>query len=307
MKKIIYTLILLCLYSVSNAQEIKCKAKVISEQVTGVDTKIFSTFEQAIENFVNNRKWGKDVFENEEKIECVYTIIITKIIEGVEGGYLGRISVQSSRPVYNTSYNTNLVNYSDKNFAFKYVQYQPLEFNDNVIAGPDPLVSNLTATIAYYTYIMLGLDYDSYSLKGGTDFFNKALNIANNAPEQNQINGWKASESQKNRFWLIDQILNQRFVKMRESIYKYYRHGLDLMTTDPETARNTIYSTYLELSQINTENPSSIWIQFFFNAKSDEIINFMAKATMQDKQKYVPLLSQMDVSNATKYAELLKN
>lgn len=288
------------------SQEFNCKAIVIAEQVQGTDPQVFKTLEQALSDFVNTRKWTSETYQNKEKIECVFTLIVNKTIEGVEGGFTGRLSIQATRPVFNSTYTTSLVNYVDKDFAFRYVQFQPIEFNDNRITGSDALVSNLPAVIAYYCYIILGLDYDSFALKGGTDYLTRAMNIANNAPEHKAINGWKATENQRNRFWLIDQMMNNRFAGMRDVVYKYHRLGLDMMTTDAEASRNTINALFPQLQQINNENPSSIWMQFFFNAKSDEIINFLALTPMNEKQKLVPILSQLDVSNAGKYANLLK-
>ena len=220
MRILILIVPLLLLAGIGYSQELNCKTIVIAEQVQGTDPKVFKTMEQAITEFVNTRKWGSDNFENKEKIECVFTIIINKQVEGVEGGFSGRLSIQATRPVYNTTYATNLVNFVDKDVAFKYIQFQPVEFNDNRVAGNDALASNLSALISFYSYMILGLDYDSYALKNGTEFFNKALNIVNNAPENKSIVGWKAAESQRNRFWLSDQISNNRFVGMREAFYK---------------------------------------------------------------------------------------
>ncbi len=306
MKKILFLLAFIYTGNALQAQELNCKAIVIADQIQGTDDKVFRTLEQSVAQFVNTRKWGSDNFENKEKIECVFTIIINKQIEGVEGGYQGRISIQATRPVYNTTYFSNMVNFIDKDVAFKYIQYQPVEFNDNRVSGNDALVSNLPALIAYYCYMILGLDYDSFALKSGTEFYNKALNIVNNAPENKVIVGWKATESQRNRFWLSDQITNNRFTAMRDVIYKYHRLGLDMLSTDAETARNTINSTFTTLMQINNENPSTILMQFFFNAKGEEVLNFLAKTSIQDRQKFVPILSSLDVSNANKYADLLK-
>ncbi len=306
MRYLIIIIPILVLSKMCFSQELNCKTIVIAEQVQGTDPKVFKTMEQAITEFVNTRKWGSDNFENKEKIECVFTIIINKQVEGVEGGFSGRLSIQATRPVYNTTYATNLVNFVDKDVAFKYIQFQPIEFNDNRVAGNDALASNLSALISFYSYLILGLDYDSYALKNGTEFFNKALNIVNNAPEYKAIVGWKAAESQRNRFWLSDQITNNRFVSMREAFYKYHRLGLDMLSTDEEAARAVINSTIYTLKQVNNDNPSTMLMQFFFNAKGEELINFLAKTSMQDKQKLIPILSSLDVSNASKYNELLR-
>ncbi len=303
---ILLTIINMMIATLLHAQELNCKVIVMADQVQGIDPKVFKTMEQEAAAFIKARKWGNDAFENNEKIECIFTIVLNKQIEGTEGGFMGRLSVQATRPVFNSSYTSSLINYTDKDFAIKYIQYQPFEFNDNRVSGNEPLVSNLSATLAYYCYLILGLDYDSFALKGGTEFFNKAQNIVNNAPENKAITGWKATEGQRNRFWLSDQILNNRFVNMRDVFYKYHRLGLDQLSTEPETARSLINGLFPILQQVNSENPTSMLMQFFFSAKSDEIRNFLAMTPMADKQKIIPILSQLDVTNAAKYAELMK-
>jgi hypothetical protein len=306
MKKYLYLITILLFTLNSKAQEFNCKVNINADQIPGVEARVFKTLEQSLSDFINTRKWGNDVFQNKEKIELVFTLILSKKIDGVEGGYLGRLSVQSKRPIFNSSYSSTLVNYTDKDLAIKYIEFQPIEFNDNRVVTNDALSSNLPAIISYYCYIALGLDYDSFSLKGGTDFYNKALNIANNAPENNTIVGWKATESQRNRFWLIDQLHNNRFDKMRTVFYQYHRVGLDLLTSDPELGRVNINGLIPILKEVNQENPSSMLMQFFFSSKSEEFQNFISASTMADKQKLIPILSQLDVVNANKYIQLLK-
>jgi hypothetical protein len=306
MKKYLYLIAILFFTLNSKAQEFNCKVNINADQIPGVEARVFKTLEQSLSDFINTRKWGNDVFQNKEKIELVFTLILSKKIDGVEGGYLGRLSVQSKRPIFNSSYSSTLVNYTDKDLAIKYIEFQPIEFNDNRVVTNDALSSNLPAIISYYCYIALGLDYDSFSLKGGTDFYNKALNIANNAPENNTIVGWKATESQRNRFWLIDQLHNNRFDKMRIVFYQYHRVGLDLLTSDPELGRVNINGLIPILKEVNQENPSSMLMQFFFSSKSEEFQNFISASTMADKQKLIPILSQLDVVNANKYIQLLK-
>jgi hypothetical protein len=306
MKKYLCLIAILLFAINGKAQEFNCKVNVNADQIPGVEAKVFKTLEQSLSDFINTRKWGNDVFQSKEKIELVFTLILSKKIDGVEGGYLGRLSVQSKRPIFNSSYSSTIVNYTDKDLAIKYIEFQPIEFNDNRVVTNDALTSNLPAIISYYCYIALGLDYDSFSLKGGTDFYNKALNIANNAPENNAIVGWKATESQRNRFWLIDQLHNNRFDKMRTVFYQYHRVGLDLLTSDPELGRVNINGLIPILKEVNQENPSSMLMQFFFSAKSEELQNFISASTMADKQKIIPILSQLDVVNANKYIQLLK-
>jgi len=200
-----------------------------------------------------------------------------------------------------------MVNYVDKSLAINYIQFQPLDFADNRVTGSDALASNLTAIIAYYTYLVIGLDYDSFSPNGGTPYYNKALNVVNNAPEGREITGWKASEAnRRNRYWLVDQVLNNRFAKFREALYTYHRTGLDLMITDPETARQNMGSIFPDLKQMNLDNPSSLLLQFFFMAKSEEIMDYLQNADRAQKEIVIPICSQIDVRNAQEYFKLMK-
>jgi hypothetical protein len=307
MRKILIALAVSFFTLSAQAQEMRCKAIVNANQIQGVDRKVFKTLEQGIETFVNSRKWTNDAFESNEKIDVVFSIVLSKKIEGVEGGFAGNISIQASRPVFNTDYASSTVNYVDKNFAIKYIQFQPLDFNDNNVSGSDALASNLTAVIAYYTYLIIGLDYDSFSSKGGTTYFNKALNVVNNSPENRYISGWKASESKRrNRYWLIDQILNNRFTKFRTSFYTYHRLGLDNMITDPAKARKNINKIFYDLKRINQENPSSVLLQFFFNAKSEELMDFIKNADRAEKELIIPICSSIDVRNAQRYFKLMR-
>lgn len=306
MKKLVITLLLFSCIA-ARAQEFNCKVNIQSNQIPGVDPKIFTTMQQAVTEFVNTRKWGNDNFETKEKIECAFSIVLNKQIEGVDGGYQARISVQSKRPIYNTNYSSTMVNFQDKDFTFKYLQFQPINFNDNRISGSEPLESNLSAVIAFYCYIMLGLDYDSFSLRGGTDFYTKAMNIANNAPEHKNIDGWKATDKdQKNRYWLVDQLLNSRFSTMREVFYKYHRLGLDLLTVDEETAKININVIFPMLQIVNQDNPTSHLMRFFMAAKNEEMLSYVSSLPPAERQKIVPVLTQIDVTNATRYMALLK-
>ncbi len=289
------------------AQELNCKVKVLAEKIQNVDAKVFKTLEGSISEFLNNRKWTNDQFDATEKIDCSILINVTAVMKDQENVYQATMTVQSSRPVYNTGYNSTLINYSDKNLAFRYVEFQQLEFSETRVVGTDILASNLTATLAYYAYMILGFDYDSFSLNGGTDYFKKAQNIVNNAPENKAIEGWKASErGQKNRYWIVDNLFNSRFAEFHNAMYLYHRLGMDKMYEKPEDARKQILACIEKLSVINKENPSSALIQVFFTAKGDEIAKIVAQCSREDKQKYIPMLSVMDVTNAQRYQQLMK-
>ncbi len=289
------------------AQELNCKVTIRHDKLTGsgVDPQVFTSMEKSISEFMNNRKWTTDEFKSEERIECNFFInLISANVGGDQNGFSGTLSVQATRPVYNASYSSTIVNYVDKDFTFKYSQFNPLNFNDNRVNGIDALTSNLTATLAYYAYIIIGLDYDSFELKGGTAILDKAKNIVRNAPEGNGISGWKPVENNKNRYWIIDQLLNQRFEDVRSFWYMMHREGLDSMTYKPENARTRILTNIKQLYKVNRTNPSSILMQFIFNAKSNEFIHLLELTPKKERPQYITLLSVLDVANSAKYKAL---
>lgn len=304
MLKKLFSIIVLCVGALAaNAQELNCKVKVMYDRIQGVDKQVFLGMERAITEFMNTRKWTNDQYTATERINCNILINLSKKVD--DNTFEATMNIQATRPVFNTSYNTSLINYIDKEVVFTYSQFAPLQFADNRVSGNDALSSNLTALLAYYTYIILGLDYDSFAPTGGTDYLKKAQNIVNNAPEQGKtIKGWKAVDGNKNRYWLIDQLLNPRFAQVRSYWYALHREGLDNMYSKPTEARKVILDGILKLGQVNRENPSSILIQFFFNAKSDDMMGVVAQLPQQERGPYIGMLQQMDVPNAQKYNSL---
>lgn len=285
------------------AQELNCKVRVMHDKIQGVDPQVFRAMEKALMDFINTRKWTTDDYAPVEKIDCTFLFNLTGRLEG--DAYTATINIQATRPVYNSSYYTSIINFVDRDVAIRYSQFSPLLFDDNrVSSGTDPLGDNLTATVAYYIYIILGLDYDSYSLNGGNAYFKKAQNIVNNAPEGKGVAGWKAVEGNKNRYWLVDQILNPRFAELHKYWYTMHRLGLDMLYDKPNEARQNIVSGISTLGKLNKENPGAILLQFFFNAKSNELINLLNDMPSQERQGYITTLSQIDVPNAAKYQAL---
>src|SRR5690606_12972627 len=265
----------------------------MSAAIQNVDKQVFTTMEKSISDFINTRKWTQDEFGINEKIDV--NIMINLTSKAAEDDiYSATLNIQASRPVYNSSYTSPTVNFADKDFVFKYSQFTPMQFEDTRVSGSDPMESNLTAVLAFYSYIVLGLDYDSFSPKGGTPYFNKALNVVNNAPEKDKaIPGWKAVEGNKNRYWIIDQMLSPRFQYLRDFYYAYHRQGLDNMYASAESARQQILLGIPRINQLNKENPGSILLQFFFNAKSDELANIVAQLPREQRTPFVNMLSQM--------------
>jgi len=304
LKKLINILTLCLLSAVTYAQELNCKVKVMSNAIQNVDKQVFTTMEKSIADFMNTRKWTNDEYNTTEKIDVNIMLNLTNKAAD-EDIYSASLTIQASRPVFNTGYTSPTINFIDKDVVFKYSQFTPFQFDDNRIVGNDALASNLTAILAYYAYIVLGLDYDSFSQNGGTAFFKRAQNVVNNAPEEGKsISGWKAVEGNKNRYWLVDQLLSPRFQEVRNYFYTMHRDGFDKMHSNPEEARQKILSGIPKLSQVNKENPSSFLIQFFFNAKSDELAKVVGQLPKEQRGQYISMLSQMDVPNVTKYQAL---
>jgi hypothetical protein len=300
MLKTILAFLLLVIAFPLSAQELNGRVEVSYDRIQGVDAKVFQTLQKSLNDFVNNRKWTDDNFKPNEKINCDFLLYLTR--KESENVYSATLTIQASRPVFNSSYSTPTVNYQDKEIVFRFNESQTLQFSDNSVSGSDALASNLTAVFAYYVYIIIGLDYDSFSPDGGSPYFKKAQNIVNNAPEEGKtITGWKSSEGRRNRYWLIEQILNPRFSAFRSFWYTYHRKGLDMMEQSPDPAMKNIFGGLPVLAKLNDENTASILLQFYFNAKSDEWASLLQQAPRQDRKAYIDQLMKMDVTDADKY------
>lgn len=275
--KILIASFLLLLAGNSPAQEIQARLSVIASKVsTQIDRKIFNTLQTGLTNFLNARKWTNDVFQPSEKIQCSFLITIEKDLGN--NVFEGKMTIQAARPAFNTTYDCPMLNFQDDNIIFKYQEFQPIEFNENRVQGNDPLVGNLTAIMAYYVNIILGFDYDSYSLRGGDAYFQKAWNIVNNAPEGREITGWKSFESLRNRYWLAENMNNSRFALMHDVLYSYYRSGIDVFFENEEAGRSGIINALNFLNTLNTENPNSMVMQLFFQGKANELQKIFSKA-----------------------------
>lgn len=292
-KLLVIVSLLFCKFSF--AQELNCQVQVLSQQIAGSDKRAFEALQTAIFEFMNNRKWTNETFKLEERIDCSILINLTDKVSSDE--YKGTFQVQSRRPVFKSSYNSVLLNYNDNDFQFKYVENQPIEFNDNSFTG------NLPAMLGYYAYLIIGLDYDSFSLNGGTPYLQKALSIVNTAQDASEP-GWKAFENNKNRYWLINNLMDASFVPLRECYYTYHRKGLDAMVDNKEAGRAVIAESIESLKKVHAAKPLSFNMQVFFNAKSDEIINIFSGAFTDEKAKIVNTLNEIDPTNSNKYAKI---
>ena len=304
-KRFSISLLFIVCFLHSQAQELQAKVSVIATRVPNtVDKKIFLTLQTQLNNFLNNRKWTKDVFQTQEKIECNFLLNIDRLVE--TNIYKATLTIQAARPVYSSAYQTPLINYQDADVTFRYVEYQPVEFNENRIQGTDAMAGNLTATFAFYVYTILGLDYDSFSPKSGDPHFQKAQNIVNNAPEGRDITGWKAFDGLRNRYWLNENIMNNRYNTLHDVIYNYYREGLDKMYEKDEAGRDQILSALTQLQTINQDNPNIMFVQFFMQGKSQELIKIFKKGSPLQKSRAVELLQKLDVANSANYKQEIK-
>jgi hypothetical protein len=302
-KKFCFSAFILGLVYGASAQELQAKLSIQSGKIsTQVDKKIFQTLQTALTSFLNNRKWTGDTYQPNEKIKCNFLISMDQDLG--QNVYKASLTVQAARPVFNTTYESPIINFQDNDLVFRYVEFQPIEFNENRVQGNDPLAANLTAVLAYYVNIIVGLDYDSFSPRGGDAYFQKAFSIVNNAPEGRDISGWKAFDGIRNRFRLAENLTDNRFALIHDAMYAYYRTGLDAFYENEEAGRTGILNSLNFLSTLNGENPNSMIIQLFFQGKGTELVKTFSKAGNDTKKKAGELLAKLDLTNASIYKEL---
>jgi len=297
MKQLMLLLNFLLFAGFVQAQELNCTVQLNSEQIQGTNKSVFNTLQKSITEFVNNRKWTELTYANSERIECSMNIIIKKVDNDV---FTAEIQIQSRRPIFNSSYNSTLFNFKDNDFTFNYKEFDQLEMNENTIT------SNLTAVIAYYAYIIIGYDMDSYTRLGGTPYFQAAEKIVNLAQGADLGNGWKAFESPKNRYALTNNLLDEAFKKYRNYFYEYHRLGLDEMTANTENARARIATGLPLLREANRARPSAIVISSFLDAKNDELINIFSNATTKEKTEALEVLSDVNPTQTGRYEKIMK-
>lgn len=304
-KQFLFLIILYCCLNKATAQELSATVSIQSDKVDNqVDPKTFVQLKTQLRDFINQRKWTQDSYGNEEKIECSFYITIDSELS--PGVFNAKLSVVSNRPVLNSNYSTPILNMQDPNFTFKYQLSQPIEFNENKVQGTDPLEANLTATFAYYIYIILGLDYDSYALKSGAPYFAKALNIVYNAPEAAGINGWKSFDGQRNRFVLIDNLTKSGMDKVHEAIYSYYREGLDQMSDKFEVGRGVVLNSLMTLQEVQEDNANTMVIPILMQGKFTEIAGIFSNANKSMKKQLINTMAVIDLTNLNKYKEQLE-
>ncbi|ELR70336.1 hypothetical protein C900_04021 [Fulvivirga imtechensis AK7] len=297
MYKSIVVLLFLLTNTFVSAQELNCRVTINADQVQTTDRRIFSDMETAFSQFLNNTRWTDDSFDSHERIKC--NIIITLKNPKSIGDYEASVQIQSARPIYNSNYESILFNFADRDWLFEYVESQPLQFNENTFT------TNLTSMLAYYAYVILGLDYDSFSELGGSIHLRKAQTIVNNAQRANRP-GWEALGSTRNRYWLMENLNNQQMIEIRKGIYKYHRLALDTYEQDRDKSRQMILEVLKELKKVKDTYPNSILVISFLDAKSDELISIFSEGNIQVRREVFDVLSTLDPSKREQYQKIIK-
>ena len=295
--KILFTLILILLKFTVTAQELNCNVQINSSQVQGSDKSVFDAMQKSIFEYMNSTIWTNNVYKNTERIECTIMINITEQVSTNE--FKGTIQVQSRRPIFNTSYFSTTFNHIDKEFEFKFNEFDPLEYSETTF------ISNLTSVLSFYANIIVALDYDSFSLKGGTRYLQKAQTIVSNAQGTAQ-SGWKAFESQSNRYWMAENLLHNDYAELRECFYEYHRLGFDVMAKNVVVGRATVLKSLGKLEKVFDRKPANFQMQVFFNAKSNEIVDLFVDGLAKEKAEVTNLLNKIDPTNISKYDKITK-
>lgn len=281
-----------------HAQELRCNVTVSAQKIKGANQNLFRTMQSDLYEFMNNRKWTEHVYSYDERIKCNILIRLDEQISADE--FRGAIQVQMTRPVFNSSYETTVLNIKDNDFHCRYVEFQPLEFNET--SNRD----NLTNIMAFYAYVILGFDYDTFSPEGGTPYFAKAQAIVNNSQNARE-KGWKAFESERNRYWLIENILNKSYSDYRNCMYNYHRKGLDLMSERVEEGRANIAESLRDIQAVFRRRPNIYILQMFFDSKADELVNVFSKSFPDERNRVLAILNEVDPSNGSVYEKIKEN
>lgn len=297
-KKIFFLIAILTLSLNLRAQELNCTVTINATQVQTSDRDIFKDMKISFEQFMNGRKWTNDAYKNYEKINCNLLVTITKMPS--IGSFSATVQVQSARPIYNSNYSTLILNFADRDWEFEYIESLPLEYNDNTYT------SNLTSMLAFYAYLIIGMDYDTFSELGGSPYFQKALMVVNNAQQANRP-GWQQIGSNRNRYWLMENINNPQMVDIRKAMYSYHRLGLDLFDKDPDQSRTVILECMKDIRKVRDINPNAILLISFMDAKSKELANIFSDGNIQVRREAFDVITTIDPTNSTIYQKIIQN
>jgi hypothetical protein len=295
MKKTLAYLLFICLGLAARAQDLNARVSVLSPKIQTSNKRVFQSLELAMKDFLNGHKWATDPIQPQEKIDCTFTLNITAW-DG-SSALSAEMQVQSQRPIYNSGYTTTLLNVNDKAFDFTYTEGQSLDFSDQNFQ------SNLTAVMAFYAYVIVGMDYDSFAKFSGTPYFASAQNVVTQA-QSTSFKGWKAFDGNLSRYWLAENLNSKIYTNLRSFMYDYHRSGLDLMADNPTTGRTVIAGILPTLMQVDRTRVGAMLPTVFFSAKADELVSIFTKADLQAKNQALNVLTQADPANGPKYQAL---
>jgi len=301
----LFTALYLCMlvYFTPNnvlAQELKCQVTVNGQRINGVDARVFQNMQTTITEFMNNKVWTNDVFAPEERIEC--SLFINVETNPAQDVWTAKATIQASRPVLNSSYNSPIFNYVDNDWMFTFAENQPIEFNVTQYNA------NLSSLLGFYAYMILGYDYETFSKGGGAKYFGMAEQILNNVPTNGpDVKGWRAFDGVRNRYYMINHMQTGKYEGVKQALYEYHLLGLDNFYEKPAVARQNIINALDKLDKASRDNPNGILFAIFFQAKSDELVGIFSGADVTEKAKAITYLKRMDPSNAAKYDRILKN
>ncbi len=292
MKRLLVLFLLTLMTASLSAQDFQCQVSINSSKISGSNRERYNSLQQELYKFINDRKWCQYTLKTNERIECGLMINLTE----VSGDVLkGTMTVQLHRPVYKTNYKTTVLNFQDKKIQFTYDEGQPLEYDDNVN------LNQLTSLIAYYLNLFLALDFDTFSMNGGSPYYAKCQNIVNLCQSVAEP-GWQSFESgQNNRYWLVENLTNGTYSKIHEFLYNYHRLGLDVMADNPDGGRAVIFEALKSLQQVARQKSNLVIVQYMVGAKSDEIINIFKEGLANEKTQVVNIMKQLDPANSSKY------
>ncbi|MFW5820849.1 MAG: DUF4835 family protein [Bacteroidota bacterium] len=284
------------------SQELKCNVQIVTQQIQGTNKQVFETLQTELYEFMNNRIWTNHVFAPEERIECNMLFNITEQLSADE--FRGTLQIQSRRPIYNTNYNTVMLNYLDNDIQFSYIEFEPLEFDMN------SHISNLTSILAFYAYTILALDYDSFAPEGGEPFWDAAEKIVDNA-QNAQEKGWKPfdNSSHRNRYWLVKDFVDPEYAMVRQYLYRYHRLGLDVMDSKVNEGRTEIANSLELLQKVYRQKPDPFLqpLHLIFDAKVDEFVSIFSESFPEEKNRVVEILNEIDQANSNKYKAILES
>ena len=295
-----YLLVILFLSTKTvGSQELNCNVQISAQKIQGSNRQVFESMQRDIYEFMNNTVWTNHVFSYAERIDCNIIMNLTEQLSADE--FRGTIQIQLRRPVFNTTYNSTMLNFMDNNFQFRYVEFQPLEFD------PNSYRSSLVSVLAYYAYVILGFDYDSYSFEGGSEFFQVAEKIVTNAQNAAEP-GWKPYDGSRNRnrYWLIKNILDKEYEGIRRFIYEYDINGLDKMESKITEARASIVESLRLIQEVYRAKPDPFMylIQIIMESKAEELINIFSDAFAEEKSRVMQILTEIDPGNKSKYEKI---